>query len=671
MHVPAEGGLTGRPPLSRFCGSPLIPPRDQADIEKGSPALADMIERRIKKRLGEVLVQQGSLTQEDLNRAVALQQQKNLRLGEVLLQDKFVSKAEIGQALEQVQGAPYVECPPASIEAKVLATIPHAIAARCCALPLEIQGRELIIAMAEPQNLGFLTELRFRAGLEISPRFSFRDDILTGIKIFYADDATLPFSDREPGEDVDLSQDDSNSSDVEFITADSREENRAAMNELRAGRQRTPAVRFVSNILALAAQKNASDIHIEPRVGNMIVRIRVDGILRDLMTIPSEFQVSIVSRIKILADMDIAERRLPQDGRFLMQYQGRRLDLRISTLPTHFGEKVVVRILDPHSALIALDQLGFSNRLATEIQRILAMPQGMLLVTGPTGSGKSTTLYGALNILCSPGRNIITVEDPIEYMLDGVNQVQVHAKAGLNFASCLRSILRQDPDVIMVGEIRDGETAEIALKASQTGHLVLSTLHTNDSFGAITRLLDLGTAAHLIASSVTGVLAQRLVRRLCDCRMQTRASSAFIRKLESLGAADAQLFEYEYAPVGCDLCENTGYKGRVGIYEMFVVEGRIRDEIHAAAPAEKICALARGAGFRSMQEDALEKVKDGLTALEEVRRVVPSDAMKAERCRSCSREITASFVYCPFCSASRVTPEYLVSDKGQKICSTM
>ncbi len=629
-----------------------------------------MMERKIKKRLGEVLVLQGSLTQEDLNRAVALQQQKNLRLGEVLLQDKFVSKAQIGQALEQVQGVTYVECPPASIEAKVLTTIPQAIAVRCCALPLEIKGRELIIAMAEPQNLAFLTELRFRAGLEISPRFSFRDDILTGIRKFYPDDGTVSIGDREPGEDVDLSQDDPDSSEVEFITADSREENRAAMNELRASRQRTPAVRFVSNILALAAQKHASDIHIEPRVGNMIVRIRVDGILRDLMTIPSEFQASIVSRIKILADMDIAERRLPQDGRFLMQYQGQRLDLRISTLPTHFGEKVVVRILDPHSTIITFDRLGFSSQLEADINRILAMPQGMLLVTGPTGSGKSTTLYGALNILRSPGRNIITVEDPIEYMLDGVNQVQVHVKAGLNFASCLRSILRQDPDVIMVGEIRDGETAEIALKSSQTGHLVLSTLHTNDSIGAITRLLDLGAPAHLIASSVTGVLAQRLVRRLCNCRRKTPSSSGYIRKLKALGAQDAQLFQYEYSPVGCDACENTGYKGRVGIYELLVVEGRIRDAIHAARAAEEICTLARGAGFRSMQEDALEKVQDGVTSMEEVRRVVPFESLKAERCESCSREILASFLYCPFCAARRSNPGNVASDKGQTICTT-
>jgi type IV pilus assembly protein PilB len=578
-----------------------------------------------------------------------------MRLGEVLLEDGLVSKKEIGDAMEQVQGVIYVDCPPASIEPKVLASVPYSIAVRCCALPLEINGRELIIAVAEPQNLAVLDELRFSAGMAISPRFSFRADIIEGIRKFYREarnDGEKP----EPGEDVDFFQDEPDL-DVEFITADSREENRAALKELRAGlRQRTPAVRFVSNILALAAEKEASDIHIEPRLGNMIVRVRVDGILRELMTIPSEFQPSVISRVKILADMDIAERRAPQDGRFLMQYRGHRLDLRVSTLPTHFGEKIVIRVLDPRSTIITLDQMGFSQRHSADLNRILRMPQGMLLVTGPTGSGKSTTLYGALNLLRSPSLNIITVEDPVEYMLDGVNQVQVHPKAGLTFASALPSILRQDPDVIMVGEIRDGETAEIALKASQTGHMVLSTLHTNDSIGAITRLLDLDVPPYLIASSVTGVVGQRLVRRLCACRRQAVPSPAHLQRLASLGVEDLGAITYEYEPAGCASCENTGFKGRIGIYEMLIVEGQIRDAIHARARAEEVGVLARSAGFRTMHEDALDKVKEGLTALEEVQRVVPFNATKAERCHCCFREIMTTFLFCPFCSAEKTSP---------------
>jgi type IV pilus assembly protein PilB len=367
------------------------------------------------------------------------------------------------------------------------------------------------------------------------------------------------------------------------------------------------------------------------------------------MTMPSEFQSAVVSRIKILSNMDIAERRVPQDGRFLMQHKGRRLDLRISTLPTHFGEKVVIRVLDPRSTLIMLDQLGFSERLAGCLRKILSLPQGMLLVTGPTGSGKSTTLYGALNLLRSPRNNIVTIEDPVEYMLEGVNQVQVHPKAGLTFATCLPSILRQDPDVIMIGEIRNGETAEIAMNASQTGHLVLSTLHTNDSIGAITRLLDLGVPAYLIASSVTGVLAQRLVRRLCTCRREKPANAAYTQKLAQIGVANPEQYRIEYEPLGCSSCDATGFKGRVGIYEMLPVEDSVRDAIHAQAGSDAILAVARAGGFRTLQEDALEKLKDGMTSLEEIQRLVPWDSIKPQRCQSCSKEIPAKAGFCPHC----------------------
>src|SRR5437667_137628 len=320
----------------------------------------------MKKRLGDILVQQGSISKDALNRAIALQSQKEMRLGEILLQDRFVTKAEIAAALEQLQGIAYAECPPASIDVKVLERVSHAVALRCCALPLAIRGKELIVAMAEPQNLTFVNELRFRAGMEISRRFSFRSDVLLGIKRFYGDGDPDSVQESEPGDDVDLSQREPGVADMEFITADSREESNAAIKELNSSRQRTPAVRFVSNILALAAQKGASDIHIEPRVGNTIVRIRVDGILRELMTIPSDIQTSVTSRIKILANLDIAERRVPQDGRFLMVYRGERFDLRISTLRTHFGEKIAIRILDPRAAVITLDKLGLPDYLALD-----------------------------------------------------------------------------------------------------------------------------------------------------------------------------------------------------------------------------------------------------------------------------------------------------------------
>jgi Type II secretory pathway, ATPase PulE/Tfp pilus assembly pathway, ATPase PilB len=500
-------------------------------------ALGDRI--RNVRRLGDVLIQHGSLSQESLNRAISLQkdQDRDKRLGEILLKDGLVSKVDIGQPWNKFREY-RTECPPPEIDQSVLDLLPETIAVRCCALPLEIKGRKLVVAMAEPQNLSYLDELRFSVGMPITPHFSFRDDILAAIDQFYAEEAPPEIVEVEEEPDVVFGRD-QETLDVEFIAEDVDDESSEAQRELRAGRKRTPAVRFLSEIMSSAVEKSASDIHIEPRGDSTLVRIRVDGILRELMTMPSEHQASVVSRVKILANMDISERRVPQDGRFLMQLRGRRLDLRISTLPTHYGEKVVIRVLDPRSTLITLDQLGFSERLSECLKNILAMPQGMLLVTGPTGSGKSTTLYAALNLLRSPRNNIVTVEDPVEFMLDGVNQVQVHPKAGLTFATCLPSILRQDPDVIMVGEIRNGETAEIAMNASQTGHLVLSTLHTNDSIGAITRLLDLGVPSYLIAASVTGVLAQRLVRRLCVCRKEKPASAAYTQKLERIGVANA------------------------------------------------------------------------------------------------------------------------------------
>ena len=310
------------------------------------------------------------------------------------------------------------------------------------------------------------------------------------------------------------------SPEIEFISTSTRQANREAIQEVQAelNQKKTPAVRLVSEIIQTAMKKRASDIHIEPQANATVVRIRVDGVLRELETIPRSIQNSLISRIKILSDMDIGERRAPQDGRFMVAVGPRKVDMRVSSLPTQYGEKIVMRLLETSAPLLSFADLGFPQDISERYRKLLALPQGMLLVTGPTGSGKSTTLYSALNVLRKPAVNIVTVEDPVEYDLPGINQVHVNSRAGLTFASCLRSILRQDPNVIMVGEIRDLETAEIAMKAAQTGHLVLSTLHTNDSISAVVRLLDLGIPEYLIASSVTGILAQRLVRKLCSCR---------------------------------------------------------------------------------------------------------------------------------------------------------
>ncbi|PYU30338.1 MAG: type II secretion system protein GspE [Acidobacteria bacterium] len=463
-----------------------------------------------------------------------------------------------------------------------------------------------------------MDELRFVSGMDISPRLGFRAEIKAAIEKHYAS-AALSAAEEEgalPAEEKELPE-------IEFFTTSSRESNQEAIREFQADlrKQTTPAVRLVSAIISAAATKNASDVHIDPQSTRTVVRIRVDGILRDLMEVPSRLQESLISRIKIISDMDIAERRAPQDGRLLARIGRDQIDLRVSTLPTHYGEKVVIRLLDARSALVHFIDLGLSQEDSDLLAQMLAEPQGMLLVTGPTGSGKTTTLYAALNRLRSRTLNIITVEDPIEYVLEGINQVQVKYKLGRAFADCLRSILRQDPNVIMLGEIRDSETAEIALTAAQTGHLVLSTLHTNDSVSAITRLIDLNVPPFLVSSSVSGIIAQRLVRRLCTCRDEVAMSPEYQARLLAAGVEDVET--RMCIPVGCSLCDDTGYQGRIGIYEVLVADEGICSAIRAGAEHHEIRSLARSNGMKLMQEQALTKVRMGLTSLDEVLRVVP------------------------------------------------
>lgn len=577
----------------------------------------------VRSRLRKLLRARGQISAEDLYEAIQEQQEKATLLGELLLQRGMVNKEDLAAAIEEVNRIPYVDCQSVTIEPEVLELIPRSVALRNCALPLARERHKLVTVMAEPQDLRTIDELRFLTGMEISPRLGFHAEIRAAIEHYYtnlapsaeAAERELPFVKQ-----VEVS-------DMEFLSASSSARNSAAIKEYQAelNKQRTPAVRLVSAIIAAAVSKQASDIHIEPQATVTLVRARVDGVLRELTQVPAELQTSLISRIKILADLDIAERRAPQDGRFLVRIGARSFDLRVSTLPTHYGEKIVMRVLDPNATRVDFSDLGFSQENCEALDQLLAMPQGMLLVTGPTGSGKTTTLYAALNKLRSPSVNIVTVEDPIEYMIEGINQVQVNPKAGLSFTNCLRSILRQDPNVIMVGEIRDHETAEIALKASQTGHRVLSTLHTNDSLAAIMRLLDLNISPGLMASSVSAVLAQRLVRKLCACKAETTLTPVASLRAGHVLDPESKIF----VPVGCPACDNTGYKGRVGIYELLIFDDPVRAAIRRSGHLDEIRAVARGRGLKLLHEDALEKVKEGITSLKEVQRVVPFDSVPA------------------------------------------
>src|SRR4030088_638752 len=600
-----------------------------------------------RKRLGEILQERGKISAADLHKLFQEQHGTAVRLGELILNRGLVDKASLIEALVEVSRVPYLDCSTIRCEKVALEAIPGAVAERLAILPVRMENSKLVVAMAEPQNLAVIDELRFTSGKTISPRLAFRTEILAAIVQNYGLSLTL-----SPTEAETLSAQDAIDEilhEIEFISTSSRQANREAIEEVRAElyQKKTPAVRLVSEIIQTAIAKQASDIHIEPQATMTVVRIRVDGVLRELENVRRTLQNSLVSRIKILSDMDIGERRAPQDGRFEVAVGSRRVDMRVSTLPTQFGEKVVMRLLEASAPLLSFADLGIPTDIADHISQILSLPQGMMLVTGPTGSGKSSTLYSCLNLLRKPAVNIVTVEDPVEYALPGINQVHVNTRTGLTFASTLRSILRQDPNVIMVGEIRDLETAEIAMKAAQTGHLVLSTLHTNDSISAVVRLLDLGIQDYLIASSVTGILGQRLVRKLCSCHTFERITPEYAARLGEAGSK-AKPGKVPW-PAGCDLCDRTGYRGRIGVYELLQIDESIRSILRGRFKPDLVRNAARANGMRRLQEDALEKLRLGITSLDEIQRVVPFETQAPVECTGCGRELLPAFHYCPFC----------------------
>ena len=598
-----------------------------------------------RKRLGEVLCERGHISAADLKQALQEQQGKVIHLGELLLQRKLVSKNELAAALADVSAVEYVDCHKVDPALALVRLIPPALAKRCRAVPIAMDGKTLTVVMAEPQNLQLVDELSFKTGLKIITKFGFQGEVMQALERLYG-------AFNAPPEAVQVADD---TMGMEFISSSSQERNVEAMREMQRELQQksktTPAVHLVATMIKAAVAKKASDIHIEPHHGETTVRFRVDGILRDFQKIPRALQNTVASRVKILSDMDIAERRAPQDGRFLVRTGGRRVDLRVSTLPTQYGEKVVMRLLEGESPLRDFTMLGIPKEIADRLAEIVRLPQGMLLVTGPTGSGKSTTLYSCLHLIRRPAVNIVTVEDPVEYVVPGLNQVQVNVKAGLTFASCLRSVLRQDPDVVMIGEIRDVETAEIAIKAAQTGHFVLSTLHTNDSISAVTRLLDLGVPGYQMGSALSAIIAQRLVRRLCACHHSSRPSEEYISTVTAAGLA-APPATHKVAN-GCEACDFTGYKGRIGIYEMLQFNEALRQSVRSGNHNDQVRMLARHNGIKFMQEYALDLVREGVTTFEEVQRVVAFGEISALTCASCTRELSPNFAFCPYCGVKR------------------
>ncbi|MBR9990804.1 MAG: Flp pilus assembly complex ATPase component TadA [Gemmatimonadetes bacterium] len=584
--------------------------------------------RKTTGPLGQMLIASGAITADDLEAALVEQARTGERLGVVLIR-RGADGEHVARVLARQLRLPHATAPLQSDPA-ALELLDRELATRLRVVPLSMTERGLRVAMADPLDMAAVEDLRFRTGRRVEPCVATPSAVDAALVAAYSAHAVSDVLTKMPG-----AREDDAGRDVSPEMVDS----------LRRASEAPPVIALVDLMLAQAIQQRASDVHIEPAGATMRVRARVDGVLREIMALPPHSRGAVVSRIKVMAGLDISVKRRPQDGRCAAHIQGRELVLRVSTLPTHAGEKVVLRLLDSSDAGQRLDQLGMSADLQAALARLLCRSHGVLLVTGPTGSGKTTTLYGALSALDRDRRNLITLEDPVEYRLPGLTQVQMHPKAGLGFAAALRAVLRQDPDVIMVGELRDRETVEIALAAALTGHLVLSTLHTNDAASAPARLHEMGAPAYLVAGGLIGVLAQRLARRLCvHCRAQRMAHADDLAPY-GLPARDAQVF----VPVGCRRCDGTGYRGRVGIYELLVVTPRMRERIVRRAPADALLELARAEGFTTMGQDAWLKVQAGFTSIAEVAPLLMQAELKGAICRSCGAPVRARFDACTTC----------------------
>jgi type IV pilus assembly protein PilB len=539
-----------------------------------------------RKMLGEMLIAEGLLTSEQLEQALVEQRRHGGRIGAVLKSLGFVTEEGIIQALGRQTGIPHQVLSTIIIDSDVIKLVPELLARRHQAIPLHKKGGTLTLAMVDPLNVVALDDIARATGLQIQPVVSTEQDVMRAIERQYGMSSTIEEA-------------------VKRLEPFEEDEASAAQMERLA--EETPVVKFVTTIITQAVHEGASDIHIEPDVDLLRVRYRVDGLLREITTAPKGLHGGVLSRVKIMADLDISEKRVPQDGRIQMKVGEREIDLRVATLPTIYGEKV------------ELSELGFAPVAYDEVERLVTRPYGLFLVTGPTGSGKTTTLCAALNTINTMARNIVTIEDPVEYQMKIISQVQVNVKAGVTFANGLRSILRQDPDVIMVGEIRDRETAMLAIQAALTGHLVLSTLHTNDAPGAIARLIDIGVEPYLIAPALLGVVGQRLVRKVCPSCRKPHPPAGFEKAFEGV-PLEAKAVTLMMGS-GCSGCRQTGYSGRIGIFELLTMNDALRGLIVARSPASQIAAVAMQTGFVPLRLAGLAKAAAGVTSLEEVYRV--------------------------------------------------
>jgi type IV pilus assembly protein PilB len=552
------------------------------------------------KQLGDILLEGGLVNESQLTNAYEEHRLNGRSLGRVLVEQGVLSEGQLVAALATQIGLRFVDLNDFAVDGSAVSRVPDSVCRRYTVLPVGYEDGKLLVAMADPANVFAIDDIRSITGMDVKPAVATRADVMAAIDRYHRADSEL--------DDLSMS-----------INTDDADDDLANVKEVV---EDAPIVKFVNLLISQAVQDRASDIHIEPTERDLRVRFRIDGVLHEVMKSPKSIQAGVISRLKIMAEMNIAERRIPQDGRLSVNITGKKIDLRVASLPTVWGEKIVMRILDNSTALLKLTDLGFAQGNYDRYAESFTKPYGMMLVTGPTGSGKSTTLYATLNIVSTPDKNVITVEDPVEYRIPGINQVQVNNKAGLNFASALRSILRSDPDIVLIGEIRDHETAQIAIEAALTGHLVLSTLHTNDAPSAITRLVEMDIEPFLVGTAIDCVLAQRLARRLCS-----KCKDEYIPTPESLVQArypwtPDQPLPTLYRPAGCSACSKTGYKGRVALHEVMVVSEAIERLAVEHASSETIARVAREEGMITLRQDGLTKVGLGVTSLEEIFRVV-------------------------------------------------
>ena len=564
-------------------------------------------------RLGDLLISAGLITQEQLEEGLALQKGSGKRLGTVLQENGFITESELIEALQMQLGIEFIDLSKVNIPTELVQVVPKNIAKQYQVVPVRMARDELYIAMADPLNFYAIEEVRKAARRKVIPMVAMSSAVERAIQVLYGNEGAAKAI-EEMKREAAISGDSATAVDAAFTSNQVGEESA----------NQAPAIRLVNAIIERAVTERASDIHMEPRETEFSVRMRIDGLLHDILTVPRELQAAVISRVKVMSSLDITERRVPQDGRFNVKVRDKDIDLRISTLPTVYGEKIVARLLDKSGMRLSRDKIGLSPEDMVKYEKLIRIKNGVILVVGPTGSGKSTTMYTMIGDLNKRDVNLVTLEDPVEYNIDGVNQVQINEKVGMTFASGLRAILRQDPDVIAVGEIRDGETAEIAMRSAITGHVVLSTIHTSDALGTVERLVDMGVEPYLVASALKGVFSQRLVRRICpNCRQPYEPSEEEQREL----GLEPRFGRTFYRGKGCPECFDTGYRGRTAVFEIFPLTIRVRRMIAGHASREQLEDVLKdpSSGFVSLKDNALKLVEEGITTGDEVLRVIYED----------------------------------------------